>query len=117
MTEVNGTGNGDTNKQQFSEGDNSSGETLVNLKHFSHLCSIFIFLKKKTLGLNSLLIAGVHSDEGHSPGEGKPAPKKAGRKPLTTEPTNKRKVFRCRSGSLSLPSLDHKRALSLLTEL
>ncbi|KAF9169429.1 DNA-binding transcription factor yap1 [Mortierella sp. AD011] len=32
------------------------------------------------------------SDEGHSPGEGKPAPKKAGRKPLTTEPTNKRKA-------------------------
>ncbi|KAF9274952.1 DNA-binding transcription factor yap1 [Mortierella alpina] len=53
--QVNGTGNGDTNKQQFSEGDNSS-------------------------------------DEGHSPGEGKPAPKKAGRKPLTTEPTNKRKA-------------------------
>ncbi|KAF9980856.1 DNA-binding transcription factor yap1 [Mortierella antarctica] len=51
----NGTVNGDANKQQFSEGDNSS-------------------------------------DEGHSPGEGKPAPKKAGRKPLTTEPTNKRKA-------------------------
>ncbi|KAK3811511.1 MAG: hypothetical protein JOS17DRAFT_494593 [Linnemannia elongata] len=32
------------------------------------------------------------ADEGHSPGEGKPAPKKAGRKPLTTEPTNKRKA-------------------------
>ncbi|KAF9919438.1 DNA-binding transcription factor yap1 [Linnemannia zychae] len=32
------------------------------------------------------------SEEGHSPGEGKPAPKKAGRKPLTTEPTNKRKA-------------------------
>ncbi|KAF9897992.1 DNA-binding transcription factor yap1, partial [Lobosporangium transversale] len=30
--------------------------------------------------------------DGHSPGEGKPAPKKAGRKPLTTEPTNKRKA-------------------------
>ncbi|KAK3833259.1 MAG: transcription factor PAP1-domain-containing protein [Linnemannia gamsii] len=32
------------------------------------------------------------ANEGHSPGEGKPAPKKAGRKPLTTEPTNKRKA-------------------------
>ncbi|KAG0010074.1 hypothetical protein BGZ82_003693, partial [Podila clonocystis] len=31
------------------------------------------------------------SDEGNAPGDGKPAPKKAGRKPLTTEPTNKRK--------------------------
>ncbi|KAF9953133.1 DNA-binding transcription factor yap1 [Mortierella alpina] len=51
----NGAANGDNNRQQFSEGDNSS-------------------------------------DEGHSPGEGKPAPKKAGRKPLTTEPTNKRKA-------------------------
>ncbi|KAG0327827.1 DNA-binding transcription factor yap1 [Dissophora globulifera] len=32
------------------------------------------------------------SDESHSIGDGKPAPKKAGRKPLTTEPTNKRKA-------------------------
>ncbi|KAF9951445.1 DNA-binding transcription factor yap1 [Mortierella alpina] len=32
------------------------------------------------------------SDEANSPGDGKPAPKKAGRKPLTTEPTNKRKA-------------------------
>ncbi|KAF9362563.1 DNA-binding transcription factor yap1 [Mortierella sp. NVP85] len=32
------------------------------------------------------------SDEVHAPGDGKPAPKKAGRKPLTTEPTNKRKA-------------------------
>ncbi|KAG0094280.1 DNA-binding transcription factor yap1 [Podila epicladia] len=32
------------------------------------------------------------SDEGTAPGDGKPAPKKAGRKPLTTEPTNKRKA-------------------------
>ncbi|KAF9356911.1 DNA-binding transcription factor yap1 [Mortierella sp. AD094] len=40
------------------------------------------------------LISQSHSksDDGHSPGEGKPAPKKAGRKPLTTEPTNKRKA-------------------------
>ncbi|KAG0211045.1 DNA-binding transcription factor yap1 [Mortierella sp. GBA30] len=32
------------------------------------------------------------SDEANTPGDGKPAPKKAGRKPLTTEPTNKRKA-------------------------
>ncbi|KAF9087704.1 DNA-binding transcription factor yap1 [Mortierella sp. GBA35] len=32
------------------------------------------------------------SDETSTPGDGKPAPKKAGRKPLTTEPTTKRKA-------------------------
>ncbi|KAF9902120.1 DNA-binding transcription factor yap1 [Linnemannia zychae] len=37
-------------------------------------------------------LSHLQSYEGHSPGEGKPAPKKAGRKPLTTEPTNKRKA-------------------------
>ncbi|KAF9578335.1 DNA-binding transcription factor yap1 [Lunasporangiospora selenospora] len=35
---------------------------------------------------------GESDDEGDAPSEGKPAPKKAGRKPLTTEPTNKRKA-------------------------
>ncbi|KAI8603366.1 hypothetical protein EDD21DRAFT_369253 [Dissophora ornata] len=47
----------------------------------------------ETNGENQQYSENDHSsDDGHLPGEGKPAPKKAGRKPLTTEPTNKRKA-------------------------
>ncbi|KAF9902298.1 DNA-binding transcription factor yap1 [Linnemannia zychae] len=54
----------------YSDGENSSGESHIP-------------------GMSSLRI-DLH--ETSTPGDGKPAPKKAGRKPLTTEPTTKRKA-------------------------
>ncbi|KAG0275110.1 DNA-binding transcription factor yap1 [Linnemannia exigua] len=67
--------NNDTSANgDYSDGENSSGE--------SHILVIGVPFRIILLIL----------DEAGTPGDGKPAPKKAGRKPLTTEPTTKRKA-------------------------
>ncbi|KAF9182282.1 DNA-binding transcription factor yap1 [Haplosporangium sp. Z 767] len=70
-------------QEHYRAGEDTSKRTINHLHHKSDHYS-----DPKNDGTQ--LSEGDSSDE--AAGDGKPAPKKAGRKPLTTEPTNKRKA-------------------------
>ncbi|KAF9111844.1 DNA-binding transcription factor yap1 [Mortierella sp. AM989] len=78
--------------EQYREDDPIKRKGAISQAHNKSDANHHLLTNGESLGESHYSENEHSSDDGHSPGEGKPAPKKAGRKPLTTEPTNKRKA-------------------------